>query len=535
MSTADATKHQRYRAPTDDNTAVVVPPIAELNLGEGSPPASAGSLGGLDFAALRVLARRELLAAAKGYTAAYRDVPPLADDGPLLLTGHQAELFHPGVWFKNFMLSSLASHHAGIGIHLVIDSDEFGSPGIRVPTGSIKAPRVETVRFDAQAAPQPVEVRKVQDHRLLESFAKRVRQTLAPMLDASMVEQLLVDRLWPQVLEAVERNDGNLGLAIAQARHQLEGDWGLATLELPMSHCCRFESFHRFCSGLLLEAGNLREAYNASLAAYRTAHRLRSDAQPMPDLTGDDDWIETPFWVWTNDTPQRMPLFAKPSGSTLHLTNQAAWSTVLDASSPQTLAEQLGSLATSGVCLRTRALTTTLFARTVLGPLFLHGIGGAKYDEVTDDLCRRLWGHAPPAYLTLSATLRLPIQHHSEEPDELRSLQQELRHLEFHPERYLKADWPAEAQAAAAAKTQAIAMPKTPANAANRHQTIVAANQAMQPAVEHLRKRIVTRAGKVKELFRAARVLDSREYSFCLFPADDLRARMQTLVDQSFR
>jgi len=524
MSTSSGTKHQRYRAPTDDNTALVVPPVGDLEIGASAAPA------GLDYDALRSLARTELLAAAREYTAEYRDLPDLPADGPLLLTGHQAELFHPGVWFKNFMLSRLAAEHSGVGVHLVIDSDEFHSPGIRVPTGSVKAPRVETVLFDTPAPPQPVEVRKVQDRSVLNSFAGRVKATLAPLVDVPLVETL-----WPSVVEAVDRNNGNLGLGIAQARHQLESDWGLATLELPMSHCCGFESFHRFCSGLLLEASRVREAYNASLAAYRTAHRLRSDAQPMPDLAINGDWIETPFWVWTNDAPQREPLFAKPSGNALHLTNGAAWNTQLDPSSLDSLAEQLGSLASTGVSIRTRALTTTLFARTVLGDLFLHGIGGAKYDEVTDDLALRLWGAPPLPYLTLSATLRLPIDHHSEEPDELRSLHQELRHLTYHPERHLKSDWPAEAQAAAAAKTQAVGTPKTPANAATRHQTIVAANEAMQSAVEHLRKRMVTRTGKVEELFRAARVLDSREYSFCLFPANNLRERMQELVEQSFR
>ena len=49
-----------------------------------------------------------------------------------------------------------------------------------------------------------------------------------------------------------------------------------------------------------------------------------------------------------------------------------------------------------GVRLRTRALTTTMFARYLLGDLFIHGIGGAKYDELGDEIARGFFGIEPP-------------------------------------------------------------------------------------------------------------------------------------------
>lgn len=520
MSTASGTKHQRYRAPSDDNTTLVVPPLDQFSFREFERTSQ--------FEALQELARAELADAARTYTATYRDVPEPTAAGPLILTGHQAELFHPGVWFKNFVLSRLAAEHGGTGIHLVIDTDEFHTPGIRVPTGSVKEPRVETVAFDSLAPVVPVEARTVSDHSAMESFAERVSVAVSPLVAGPLVRQW-----WPRVLEAVQRNEGLLGLAIAQARHQLEGEWGCATLEIPMSQCCEFQSFHQFCGSMLHDAARVREAYNAALASYRIAHRLRSDAQPMPDLAEQDDWIETPFWVWTEDAPRRQPLFVQENTSQLRLSDRAGWSTTVDAGSVETVGQQLGQLASHGVKLHTRALTTTLFARLLLGDVFLHGIGGAKYDEVADDVACRLWGAAPPPYLTLSATLRLPIEHHSEEPDELRKLHQELRHLEYHPERYERDSWTTESKAAAEAKRQAVATAKTPANAADRHREIVGANARMQSEVEHIRKRIVTRIAKVEQLFRSARVLDSREYSFCLFPEDNLRERMQRLIENS--
>ena len=77
--------------------------------------------------------------------------------------------------------------------------------------------------------------------------------------------------------------------------------------------------------------------------------------------------------------------------------------------------ERLHDLAARSIRLRTRALTTTMFCRFLLGDLFIHGIGGAKYDELGDAIARRFFGIEPPGFLTLSMTLwlGLPIDGHA--------------------------------------------------------------------------------------------------------------------------
>ena len=59
---------------------------------------------------------------------------------------------------------------------------------------------------------------------------------------------------------------------------------------------------------------------------------------------------------------------------------------------------QLKDFPARGLRLRTRALTTTLFARLFLADLFVHGIGGAKYDAMTDQICERLFGMKAPSF-----------------------------------------------------------------------------------------------------------------------------------------
>ena len=81
----------------------------------------------------------------------------------------------------------------------------------------------------------------------------------------------------------------------------------------------------------------------------------------------------------------------------------------------------MAELARSGVKIRSRALVTTLWARMVLGDLFIHGIGGGNYDLVTDRIIERFFGRQPPGFMILSATLHLPINQ-SPLPTNLRSV-----------------------------------------------------------------------------------------------------------------
>src|SRR5205823_5679872 len=96
--------------------------------------------------------------------------PKDAAKQPLILAGHQPELFHPGVWFKNFIISSIAKVKAGSAIHLVIDSDVARSSGIRVPTDSSDGSRVAEILFDAPSAEIPWEERQIEDEGIFRSF-----------------------------------------------------------------------------------------------------------------------------------------------------------------------------------------------------------------------------------------------------------------------------------------------------------------------------------------------------------------------------
>lgn len=531
--------YRPLRAPREPGQVLIDPPAATLGAmiarNEALRAAVDYDLQGQPLKRLAADARRDLLTLASDYTRRYRDVDlggAERDANPrIFLSGHQPQLFHPGVWFKNFFLGALARQRRAVGVNLVIDSDAIKTVSIRVPTGMAARPRVETVLFDRPSAEIPFEERSILDREVFRTFGRRVQETLAPL-----VAQPLIEQLWPL---AVERSSAtsNLGLCLAQARHRLEGAWGLQTLEAPQSALCRLPAFHWFTAHLLAQAPRFWEIYNRALAEYRAVHHLRSKAHPAPDLAHDGVWLEAPFWIWNSGDPLRRRAFVRQRGDQIWLTDRQGVEIALDLTpdgAAERAVEQLAALEGQGVKLRTRALMTTLFARLMLGDLFLHGIGGAKYDQLTDQLLQHFFEIEPPGYATVTATFHLPISAAPAEGHASRRLDPSLRELTYHPERHLRWDELTPADRAAAEqwrrqKSAAIGLAKTPQNAHARHVAIVAANQALQPYVASLRAAEQAAQAAQEVQRRGQAILASREYAFCLFPESCLRTPLQDL------
>src|SRR5262245_17227431 len=121
----------KLRAPSGDGEQLIVPDRQELpRLVEQNRRASHSpddSPFGRPWSELIRAARHETLERAIGYTASYHSLPKVdinaVVDAPLIVGGHQPQLFHPGVWLKNFELSRLAERVGGTALNLIVDSD----------------------------------------------------------------------------------------------------------------------------------------------------------------------------------------------------------------------------------------------------------------------------------------------------------------------------------------------------------------------------------------------------------------------------
>ncbi len=313
MSLEGSLEYRRLRAPLGSGTALVEPELARASGDARQSIAPAFELLGRSGGDLQSIARRDLLTAARAYTAQYRDVPATAGEGPIFLGGHQPELFHPGVWFKNFVLDELARRTGGTAVNLVIDNDLCRRPSIEVPAGEGGAMRRMSIAYDEAGDPLPYEDRPIRDAELFARFPQAVAEACGPWGADS-----LLPRLWKYVLES--RGPGEeLGLRLARGRHRLEQDFGLSTLELPLSYLCRTPWFCWFTAALMAEAPRFAEIYNRTLAEYRALHRLRNQAAPAPDLECSGEQCELPFWAWHREAPQRSRLYLRRRGNELLL------------------------------------------------------------------------------------------------------------------------------------------------------------------------------------------------------------------------
>jgi hypothetical protein len=521
--------YRKLRAPKEDGETLIDPPAARVSeLLERNLAIFHSSdidLQGRSISLLRRDGRAQLVEAALSATRQYRDVnsPALESPAaPILLAGHQPELFHPGVWYKNFVLNRLALEHRAIAINLVIDSDVAKAPSIRVPTGAVENPQLESVAFDQSTVEVPFEERSIIDQSCWDSFGVRVLSLVRPLVTEPLVRQF-----WPLAIER-SRATSRLSDCLAQARHRQEALWGSQSLELPQSAVCQLESFHWFSAHLLAHLPRLWEIYNESVAKYRRVNYVRSSAHPVPDLTADERWLEAPFWIWSSNSPKRRRLFVQQSGEELLLSDRSRIHVRLPLSADrdaQAAVNHLASLSRRGIKLRTRALITTMFARVVLGDLFVHGIGGSKYDQLTDLLIERFLGLEPPAYLTATATLRLPVRLPQETDEDLHRVDAELRNLTYHPESFLNgAALSADAAAALQTKRDWIGVQQTPENAKTRCRSIRNANDALQSNVAARRGELLERRERLIEALRKKEMLGSREFPFVLYPGDRLQS-----------
>jgi hypothetical protein len=518
--------HSRLQAPREDRTALIEPPfdrVPELvDANVRLRDQTSYDLQGRSLADVSRQARTELLDAARRWTAAYHNVPAASpnEQGLIFLAGHQPQMFHPGVWFKNFALGKLAASHGATAVNLIIDGDTLSEASLRVPGGAASEPNYIQISFDRPDPRIPYEERRIEDRELFASFGARVVEQIAPL-----VSHPLIGQYWPLVQARAQGSD-NLGAALAQARHQLEGKWGLETLEVPQSWVCSGEAFQWFVAHLLARLPRFRTIYNQSLHEYRRLHRVRSPSHPAPDLADEGPWLESPLWVWAVDDPHRRRLFVRTARGETILTDRQSWEARLplrpegDATGA---VERLVELGRGGVRIRPRALMTTLWARLSLGDLFIHGIGGAKYDCVTDRLIERFFGLSAPGFMVVSATLHLPIKHAPATAADARAIEGELRDMTYHPEQYVTAASVPDMKNLIAEKRRWIETAQTRENARRRCQAIREINAALQPWLEDRRRRLLERQTETTRILRAQSILGWREYAFCLHPEPAVR------------
>lgn len=478
------------------------------------------TLDGMPLHEVRRQSRRHAFDAASAYA---RQIgiaaPPPAADALLLATGHQPFLFHPGIWIKHLLVERLAGTEVA-ALSIPVDNDAAEEIGVDVPhlDGGLRMVRDIMVQvppdvpYEAQSPPSP---------QAWQEFLRRVDAHLRT-LPAADVRDAFDEFLRRN---ATLGGAPDIGTFMTMARRRYEG--ARRYLELPVSQLAQGPTFQRFVVHILRHAERFAQCYNRHLVAYRERYNVRTAAQPFPNLEIESPRVELPFWILQEG--RRQPLYAE-RGS--HGWRLWASGTVVGAVREDHAVEDVTALP-----IRPRALTLTAFTRLCLADLFVHGVGGGRYDRVTDAVIREFFGLEPPVYAVVTATLHLPLAEY-DVVEERRRLQRQLLDLQHNPERALSSRQssaqrvPAPLQALVDEKWRLIATldggVMTRRERRQATQRIREINEQLARTLDEER-RVLERRLAALERVGDETAATHRDYPYCFFPpqaVDELVERM---------
>jgi hypothetical protein len=275
------------------------------------------------------------------------------DRNGIVMAGHQPVVFHPGLFFKTELLSTLARDAGAFGVHVVIDTDEGGACEVSWPR--IEGEQLIVRRAVIASAESTVTDSSATDPMLYTSQRIKAQEEIKEIFD-EMQSDLRASGLMGEAerargMGAIYANLAGCPLAAANsiARWSVERR---GYREVLLSTLLKETSLTEVLRELTQDSERLFRSYNDSLGRYRREHSIKNVANPFPNLKTESGSYELPLWVVSDR--ERKPLLSGPSQS-IKLPEDSY--------------------------LATRGSITTMLLRAYCSDLFIHGLGGGRYDR----------------------------------------------------------------------------------------------------------------------------------------------------------
>jgi hypothetical protein len=234
------------------------------------------------------------------------------------------------------------------------------------------------------------------------------------------------------------------------------------------------------------------------LDEYRKLVKIRNRAHPSPNLMITENLTEIPFWIWKEGDERRKIFILKEEERNYLYNDSYGKIYLIEKDDLKSLFSLKTLLKERGLKIRPKALLLTLYNRLFISDLFVHGLGGAKYDLVTDEIIREFFKVEPPHFLVVSCTLYLDFKSSSGTSDsKVSALKKKIRDLEFNPQRYID-----ELSVGKKEKNQI---------------------EELSEKKTELIKKISKKVEKEEEKMKQSKVCTFREFPYCFFSAKELR------------
>jgi hypothetical protein len=342
---------------------------------------------------------------------------------PLLMTGHQPSVYHPGIIEKHRKLDEWLVSGEGVGVNVIIDTDQSSGLGFLIPGRNERGLYLSEHQLATRSGTYQTDT--VQSKDSLTTLLDQIRNAFDSALSSGVRRHL------EESLQFISRHPGRsvVDVSTALRRHFNPKS---AILDVPLSALLLLPEVPLFLGRLLSKPIEFATTYNRVLSEHRAAHTISNRANPFPDLKVQNGRYELPFWINSSATAEsrreRIPAWIELKGGMALLGNEQQ----------ELLSLPVGQIVTaftqeSPYRLIPRGAIITLLLRLIGPNLFIHGQGGGRYDTFTDRLIREVFLVEPPPFIVVSATSYLyPTE--AAAFAQARELQARKREILFHPE-----------------------------------------------------------------------------------------------------
>lgn len=289
-------------------------------------------------------------------------------DDAIIMTGHQPVVYHPGVLFKSLAQKKLVKESEGAAINVVIDTDSGDSGALQWPRRN--AHSVGIARDSLTEAKNTLyRSQVIIDDAALRSLGKTIHKDLS---DLGCNEEATQAKTTIELYTRLAGCSAMKAHAIVRWAYQ-----GYCVPEMPLSRLFECPSIQEIVEGFIEQPVAWAIRYNDTLDRYREQHKIANRANPFPNVAETEVGQELPFWIVSGK--DRVPYVA-----------------------PRDSSQQ-----SEGGLIVSRGSITTLILRAFCSDIFIHGLGGGKYDQFVDELAQPILGIELPRYVVASTTQHL--------------------------------------------------------------------------------------------------------------------------------